>query len=135
MPVLSSRTLPMDRKNRVAVGRRALYKSATFALALAVCSLITVRASLRDSPNTGMADPIALERAFDRFAGSDERNRLTLSLVNLRGISHEAVNAGGSLTVDLTTGTVRSFVKGLPDAGSFELWLIDNQPGPDRSTL
>lgn len=125
----------MDPKLLATLGARAVPTSATATLALALCSFITVRASLSDSPNSGMADPIALERAFDRFAGSDERNRLTLSLANLRGISGEAVNAGGSVTVDLASGAVTSIVRRLPADGVFDLWLIDNQPGPNHTAL
>jgi cytochrome c peroxidase len=106
---------------------------ATVVMALAVCSLITVRASLSDTTNTGMADSFALERAFDREG--DAGNPLTLSLANLRGVSNQAVNAGGSVTVDLATGRVTSFVRGLPEDGAFELWFIDNRPGPDHTSL
>ena len=63
----------------------------------------------RDPPNTGMADPVALVSAFDRFAaGGAPANVVILSLSNLRGVSSEAVNAGGRVTVDLATGTVGS---------------------------
>ena len=37
-----------------------------------------------------------------------------LSLSNLRGLSGEAANAGGRVTVDLATGTVASLVELLP---------------------
>ena len=60
---------------------------------------------------------------------------MILSLSNLRGVSSEAVNAGGRVVVDLATGTVTSSVQLLPSAGTFDLWLIDNQPNPAHTTL
>jgi cytochrome c peroxidase len=87
-------------------------------------------------PNTGMADPSALESAFDRFAAAaPPANLVLLSLSNLRGVSSEAVNAGGRVTVDLATGTVSSNVQLLPPSDAFDLWLIDNRPGSGHTTL
>jgi hypothetical protein len=126
----------MTLTNRSAtVSRFSFLRSAIVAVTLVGCSLLTIRASRTDPPNSGMADPVALETAFDRFAYSSQGNRLLLSLANLRGVSAEAVNAGGSVTVDLETGVVRSDVRLLPAAGTFDLWLIDNRPGLDHSTL
>ena len=83
-----------------------------------------------------MADPVALVSAFDRFAAAGApANVVILSLSNLRGVSSEAVNAGGRVAVDLATGTVGSSVELLPLDGTFDLWLIDNQPGPGHTTL
>src|SRR5262245_54120771 len=89
-----------------------------------------------DPPNTGMADPVALVNAFDRFAaGGTPANVVILSLSNLRGVSSEAVNAGGRVQVNLTTGAVGSNVQLLPLQETFDLWLIDNQPSPGHTTL
>ena len=41
-------------------------------------------------------------------------NVVALSLSNLRGLSSEAVNAGGRVTVNLATGAVTSLVQLLP---------------------
>ena len=89
-----------------------------------------------DPPNTGMADPVAVVTAFDRFAGGGDDGTLqVLSLSNLRGISSEPLNAGGRVSVDLTTGTVVSDVQLLPLDATFDLWLVDNQPAPGQTTL
>ena len=81
-----------------------------------------------------MADPVALVSAFDRFAaGGAPANIVILSLSNLRGVSSEAVNAGGRVAVDLATGAVGSTVRLLPPGDTFDLWLIDNQPGPGHT--
>jgi len=99
------------------------------------CSLVAVR-SAGDPPNTGMADPVALVNAFDRsLTGPLPANSVLLPLANLRGVSNEAVNAGGRVTVDLTTGTVSSNLQLLPPAEAFELWLVDNQPHAGHTTL
>jgi cytochrome c peroxidase len=102
---------------------------------LAGLAFAAVRANA-DLPNTGMADPVVLVSAFDRFvAGGAPASVVVLSLSNLRGVSSEAVNAGGRVTVDLATGTVMSNVQLLPPAETFDLWLIDNQPGAGHTTL
>ena len=78
----------------------------------------------------------AIVNAFDRFAaGGAPANIVILSLSNLRGVSSEAVNAGGRVTVNLATGSVTSVARLLPADGSFDLWLIDNQSGPGHTTL
>src|SRR5262245_18867210 len=98
--------------------------------------VIVVVSANEDPPNTGMADPVALVKAFDRFAaGGTPANVVILSLANLRGVSSEAVNGGGRVVVDLAMGTVASFLQLLPPAETFDLWLIDNQPGSGHSTL
>jgi cytochrome c peroxidase len=105
-------------------------------VALAWFCFVAVHAAGDDPPNTGMADPVALVNAFDRFAaGGAPANTVILSLSNLRGVSSEAVNAGGRVGVDLATGAVGSNVRLLPLGDTFDLWLVDNQPGPGHSTL
>jgi cytochrome c peroxidase len=97
--------------------------------------LIAVQAA-SDASNTGMADPVALVNAFDRsVTGPVPATGVLLPLSNLRGVSHEAVNAGGRVTVDLTTGTVTSNIQLLPPADTFDLWLVDNQPHAGHTTL
>ena len=104
-------------------------------MVLAGVAIVAVSAKA-DPPNTGMADPSALVSAFDHFAaGGAPANVVILSLSNLRGVSSEAVNAGGRVTVDLATGTVGSSVELLPPDGTFDLWLIDNQPDSGHTTL
>jgi hypothetical protein len=117
--------------------RWALWIGTTAVATFAWCGLVAARvASDAARPNTGMADPAALVSAYDRFvAGDSTPDIVSLSLSNLRGVSSEAVNAGGQVTVDLTTGAVMSDVQLLPAEDMFELWLIDNQPGASRTTF
>ena len=83
-----------------------------------------------DPPNTGMADPVALKHAFDGFVAADGGGSLmALPLLGLRGVTTESLNAGGRIAIDLATGVVASTVGLLPTDGTFDLWLVDNQPG------
>src|SRR5215467_7189578 len=82
--------------------------------------------------------------AFDKYAAglpAGARTHLVMSLVALRGLTSESMNAGGALdgangvTIDLDTGTVASRVRGLPADGAFHLWLIQNRPGLGHTTM
>ena len=114
---------------------RALW-TATICVITLPAFVFVVRSAEQDPPNTGMADPIALENAFDRFMeGGGGGSLLTLSLSGLRGVTSESLNAGGRVRIDLVTGTVASTVRLLPTDGTFDLWLIDNHPAPEHTTL
>ena len=111
---------------------RATWTRTSCIVVLAGLAFVAVSADT-DPPNTGMADPVALANAFDRFAaGGAPANTVILSLSNLRGVSSEAVNAGGRVQVNLTTGLVTSNARLLPADGTFDLWLIDNQSRRSR---
>jgi hypothetical protein len=108
----------------------------TSALALAlVSSALIVLGAEHEVPNTGMADASAFVNAFDRTTAGDAGTVQILSLSNLRGLSSEPLNAGGTVRVDLTTGAVTSTVRLLPQDGTFDLWLVDNRPGPGHTTF
>jgi cytochrome c peroxidase len=114
---------------------RASWSGAIVVAALAWFALVAAGAG-GDPQNTGMGDPAALVNAYDRFAaGGAPPNLVRLSLSNLRGVSSEAVNAGGEVVVDLATGAVSSTVRLLPAEETFDLWLIDNRPAPGHTTL
>jgi cytochrome c peroxidase len=105
-------------------------------MVVACLGFVVLRAAGGDPSNTGMAAPQALVAAYDRFlARGTPAEIVELSLSNLRGVSSEAVNAGGRVVVDLSAGTVTSSVQLLPADGQFELWLIDNRPAHDATTL
>jgi len=96
-------------------------------------------ASAADTPNTGMADPVALISAFDQYAASlastNGGHLLVAPLTTFRGITTGGLNAGGSVSIDLTTGLVTSKLMGMPAGESFDLWFVDNRPAPGRTTL
>ena len=117
------------------MGSVAAWIKASCVVILAGIAFVGLRAEV-DPPNTGMADPVALVNAFDRsLTGPVPASGVLLPLSNLRGVSNEAVNAGGRVAVDLATGTVSSNLQLLPPAETFELWLVDNQPHPGHTTL
>jgi cytochrome c peroxidase len=94
--------------------------------------------SVRNPPNTGMADPAALMNAFDKYVAglpAGTGSNLVMSMVALRGLTSESMNASGTVTIDLVTGAVNSQVNGLPADGAFDLWLIENRPGPAHTTM
>jgi cytochrome c peroxidase len=105
-------------------------------MAIAWFGFVVLRASGGNPSNTGMAAPPALVAAYDRFVAlGTPANIVGLSLSNLRGVSSEAVNAGGRVVIDLASGTVTSSVQLLPSDGTFDLWLIDNRPAHGATTL
>ena len=117
------------------MGSPMLWIRASCAVVLAVVAFAVLWAD-EDLSNSGMADPVALVNSFDRSsAAAPPANFLQLSLSNLRGVSSEAVNAGGRVAIDLATGTVGSLLQLLPPAETFDLWLVDNQPHPNQTTL
>ena len=61
-------------------------------VALAWFGFVAVRAAGGDPPNTGMADPVALVSAFDRFAaGGAPANIVILSLSGVRSSRQPSV--------------------------------------------
>jgi cytochrome c peroxidase len=119
--------------------RRATWRKPACTAALLVILTMTAAdahaQSAGDPHNTGMADPAALMNAFDRFLMGGGAGPLMIPLVSLRGITSEGLNAGGRITVDLSTGAVVSQVRLMPSGASFELWFIDNRPGQGHTTL
>ncbi len=118
-------------------GIRSVKKTVLVSFACAVLS--SGAESVSNPPNTGMADPVALMNAFDRYlAGLPATGGLqvlVMPLVALRGLTSESMNASGKVTIDLNAGSVVSRVRGLPADGAFDLWLIKNRPAPGHTTM
>src|SRR5688572_19237647 len=114
---------------RFAIGGMALVGLACFALGFPREGITR--------PNTGMADPLALMSAFDRYVTtrSTVNPFLTLPLTGLRGLTSESFNAGGSVRIDLRDSVVYSEITGLPQDVLFDLWLIDNRAGAGHTTF
>jgi cytochrome c peroxidase len=85
----------------------------------------------------GVGDVGALVAAYQRWtAGAREHGRdrtLVLSLSHSRGLSAAFTAARGQATLDLVDGSFSVDVTGLPAGEAFDVWLIDNRPGPGRS--
>ncbi|MET0167332.1 MAG: hypothetical protein ABW318_20295, partial [Vicinamibacterales bacterium] len=106
------------------------------ALTFGALAIVAIRAADEPLPNTGMADPAALVSTFDRFAADrTDPNVLILTLSNLRGLSSEERNTGGSVRIDLATGDIASTLQLMPATDTFDLWLVDNQPVGGDTTL
>src|SRR5262245_23189100 len=119
--------------------KKLIAVSALFLLVLAFVALGSSSQDTVDRPNTGMADPDALVNAFDRYVSNLSTNGggsfLEIPLTGLRGLTSGSFNAGGTVRINLTNGSVFSHVTGLPSTDTFDLWLIDNRTGSSQSTF
>jgi len=88
-----------------------------------------------DPPVVGNVDN--LKQAYDKWkttitrAGGDRT--LTLALGYEKGLSVKFTPANGRATIDLVDGRVSVQGTGLPEREVFDVWLVDNRPGPGRS--
>ena len=86
-------------------------------------------------PDVGNAR--ALERSYlnwkQALAGTDLDRKLRLDLAYSKGLSSQFSRAKGTATLDLKGGGLTVEVYGLPDGKSFDVWLVDNRPGPKTS--
>ena len=66
-----------------------------------------------------------------RALGDD--GKLVLALGPIRGMSKRFLNARGSASLNLFDGSLTVAVDGLPGTDFFDVWLVDNLPGPGKS--
>src|SRR5688572_7498959 len=113
--------------------RNLIVIAGMFLLSLALWALGSSQQSATGRPNTGMAAPDALISAFDRYvfglSTSGGGRFLVIPVGSLRGLVSESFNAGGTVRIDLSDGSVVSQIRGLPSVDAFDLWLIDNRDG------
>ena len=80
-----------------------------------------------------------LRTSYERWKVWYEMNggdrNLVLPLGWSKALSAEFTNAKGQAILDLVGGSVSVEVRGLPEEGSWEVWLVDNLPGPGRSVM
>jgi hypothetical protein len=85
----------------------------------------------------GSAEKLAA--GYQRWAIEHETNggdrNVGLALRWSKGLSMESTKATGEVKLDLIDGWVVVEVRGLADTADWEVWLVDNQPGPGRSVL
>ncbi len=83
------------------------------------------------------ADASKLQSVYARWKSAFEQGgglrNLRLALGWSQPLSAEHVRAKGEVTFDLEAGKVALEVWGLGADDAYEVWLIDNQPGPGRS--
>ncbi len=70
--------------------------------------------------------------AYEKSGGD---RYLVLALGWSRGLSTEFTMAKGEAAFDLINQSVAVEVKGLPEESITNVWLVDNQPGPQRSVM
>jgi cytochrome c peroxidase len=115
-----------------------LFLVATLGVALVVVApSLLPESSPRAPGSTRRGDPRALQASYDRwkaaYAQSGGDRSLVLPLRYSKGLSAGFVRAEGEAALDLAEGTLRVHVVGLSDTQGFDVWLVDNRPGPGRT--
>jgi len=100
----------------------------------------TLWQSRQDKPAVAyLADSGKLQAAYSRWVAQHEAaggdRKVVLALRWSKGLSVEFSRASGQATLDLIAGTVAAEIRGLPGDGGWELWLVNNRPGPGRSVM
>jgi hypothetical protein len=76
----------------------------------------------------------ALKASYEQwkaqYAATEGDRMLVLPLTYSKGLSARFTKAYGQARLDLTDGTIVVEVTGLPAKESFDVWLVDNRPGP-----
>ncbi len=79
----------------------------------------------------------ALEATYGRWAATYTEDggldALVLSLGYSKGLSAEATTARGQVRFDVAEGSVSVTVNRLPRTSAFDVWVVDNRPGPGHS--
>lgn len=90
-------------------------------------------------PVTGPADPQALLDQYREWEAEYERNggdrNIVMTLGWSKGMSDDHSKAYGLAKLDLIAGTVAAEVVGLPPEQGWDLWLVEDKPGPGRTVL
>ncbi len=111
------------------------------ATTLLIAALFSVLQLIGESPPkdestiTSLGDVQTLLTAYHRWKATRngaDRN-LVLPLSYSKGLSAEFTKAHGNATLDLIGGSLSVEVSGLSDEEAFDVWLIDNRPGPGHS--
>jgi cytochrome c peroxidase len=83
-----------------------------------------------------LGNPAKLNAAYQRWASEHEANggdrNVSLALRWSKGLSAEFSQAVGQARLDLVQGSAVVEVSGL-SGSNWDVWLVDNQPGPERS--
>ena len=97
------------------------------------------RAATRPLPEARLASQGKLETLYVDWQAGQQRNggnrNLLIALGWSRGLSSETTEARGLTRVDRLGGQVRVEIDGLDPAEGWDVWLVDNQEGAQRSSL
>jgi cytochrome c peroxidase len=86
-----------------------------------------------DAPHAaGLGNADALAVAYENWLPTyteyaESGDVLVLGLNFVKGLSTEHTSAAGSFHLDLKSGSLDAEIKGLPEASTYELWLVDNR--------
>ncbi len=69
------------------------------------------------------------------YEGNGGNRNFQIALGWSRGLSSEQTDGRGLARIDMIRGSARIAVDGLDPAEGWDIWMIDNQEGPHRSTL
>jgi cytochrome c peroxidase len=90
-----------------------------------------------DESTATLGNAQALLTAYNRWKATATQHgaeqHVVLLLRYSKGLSATFTRANGQARLDLVDGTVTVEVSGLPEAEAFDVWLIDNRPGPGHS--
>jgi cytochrome c peroxidase len=89
--------------------------------------------------STGAATVESLTENYNAWLAEYEKNggdrNMTMAVGAFSGISTEFTSAQGKASLNLVDGKVAVEVKGLPQAGGYDVWLVDNTSGPSNGIL
>lgn len=94
-------------------------------------------AGVRRMTSARIGNARALQASYERwkaqYAATEGDRMLVLPLGYSKGLSARFTTAHGQARLDLAEGTMSIEVSGLPAEDAFDVWLVDNRPGPERS--
>lgn len=125
------------------VAKKRLITLAAIAFLLLVALPMLFRGGNNTSPAkemvTGLADPQALLKQYKEWEAAYEQSggdrNLVIGLNWSKGLSDEHATAHGYTKIDIEAGTVSAEVSGLPQDKGWDLWLVQDNPGPGRTVL
>jgi len=97
--------------------------------------MVTGEYRWQEGASYGSADTLLAnyERWKSNLRAQGDDGKLVLAIAPIRGLSKKFLHARGSLSLNLFDGSLNVEVDGLPHTGVFDVWLVDNLPGPGRS--
>ena len=128
-------------KASTARARLAKLTAMAFLMLLAVSAfLASGRSSTqRAEAVTGPADPQALLDQYKEWAVAYEKSggdrNIVMGLGWSKGLSDEYTKAFGYAKLNLVDGIVAAEVSGLPPDQGWDLWLVQDNPGPGKTVL
>ncbi len=101
--------------------------------------LPSIEDSLREhnATFTTIGDPAAFQVSYENWKNNRSRrgnqDELVLPLHYSKGLSAKVTTARGLAKLDLKSGVFSATITGLPDTSKYDVWLVDNRPGPETS--